>query len=38
MVAAMSFYSPMRLGYLRLVIIPSRFAPITPLPDPAKIN
>jgi hypothetical protein len=38
MVAAMSFYSPISLGYLRLVIIPSRFAPITPLPDPAKIN
>jgi hypothetical protein len=29
MVAAMSFYSPMSLGYLRFVIFPSRFAPIT---------
>jgi hypothetical protein len=38
MVAAMSFYSPMSLGYLRLAIFPSHFAPITLLPDPAKIN
>jgi hypothetical protein len=28
----------MSLGYLRLAIRPSRFAPIALLPDPAKVN
>jgi hypothetical protein len=28
----------MSLGYLRLAIFPSRFAPTAMLPDPAKIN